>query len=301
MVESDTTAYGGYAIAVDPVALKAYTFSATNQLVVLDIADPANLRYIGATSIGASAQIRRCKLSSDGQTLYVCHWDKFIIVDVSSPVSPSVLGSYTSAIYINNCTDFAVDETQDVVFLNADNPGITQLTSLDISTPASISRLQSIDLGFTPKSLDVDEAASVLVVGMPAGSTDAGIATVDVSNPSSMSGLGYVENTSNGNPDCIVLDAANSVAFSCNRVYDRVTAWSYATPATPSLLDDAFYSSADFSQIWYDSVGEVLYAAAENLGTIRAYDVSNPSSISTLGTLAITYDPWAIAGMIIAE
>ncbi|AZZ36029.1 hypothetical protein CIK05_04225 [Bdellovibrio sp. qaytius] len=119
-----------------------YAFvGSSNRLAVLDItgANPVHVTSLTNAKISGCAD-----MSQSGNYIYLtCSTtNSFVVVDISNPVAPAVVGSLTSSDYLNGF-DNSMVVTNNVVYIGFTNTNYTAIT-IDVSNPAAPNLLNNL-------------------------------------------------------------------------------------------------------------------------------------------------------------
>jgi len=272
-----------------------------NRVVSFDISDPANISELGSTSNGTYlSNVNRLAYDVDrailytgstyGTNSYVTAWD------VSSPATLSFLGIYILPHY-PYCYDIKLDTVNQVMYIGTlSGSGYGQVESIDVSNPASMSRLSFVNGNTTPYFLEptlaIDLDRSLIVVG-----TSTWGCIVNISNPSNLTFYttsSFLVQTAS--PTVGYVDTAQEVAY-FNASNSRIYPIDYSTPSSPTALP--LYAVGDVrGSFALDPSKDELYTPIYTTSTVRVHDSSNPSSMSLLGTITDTtnlYRPFGSA------
>lgn len=230
-VKDNTVLSGAIDLAlVGTHALVACQFG--DRLAVVNISDPTNLSIDGDTGVQTNLD-GALGVAAAGTLAYVtsANTNRLTIVDFSTPSSPTLVsgGSVQDNTNLNVPYGVAFDPVGEVCFV-ASNAG-NRLTSVDVSTPSSPSVISSLNDSSqlnTPTRVRLNADASLAYVG-----TSDGLAIVDVSNPASMSVVGYYD------ANTLVAEAClwNGYPIFSLHSADKVAAADTSTTA-PAFVDD---------------------------------------------------------------
>lgn len=219
--------------------------------------------------------------------------DGIVSIDASDPSAMSVLDNITYDSDFDRADAIALDAERSVLFYGASS--MRRIRSVDVSAPSVMSTLQTLSLqaGYgNVKILCLDVARSLLFCSYNEISTsNYGVLTIDVSNPSSMS-VGDVFLISGlGGPvfNAGALDVENNVLYATYDETSAVYAIDVSNPSSMSVLSS--FTDTDLSNLkglFVDVFnGGVCYVVSgSGSNKIVALDVSNPSSISKISSFS---------------
>ena len=146
MLGSYDTAGWAYGVTLSSDGTKAYVADYINGLVIVDIIDPTNPTLLGSYDMARTGETVRFRsaesvtLSSDGTKAYVADGGSgLVIVDITDPANPTLLGSYDTAGYALSVT-LSSDGTK--AYVADDTNG---LVIVDIADPVNPTLLGSYD------------------------------------------------------------------------------------------------------------------------------------------------------------
>jgi hypothetical protein len=184
---------GAGLFTIDVAGQYAYTTqnSASNQLQVIDIADPSNPALAASASLpGTSGSF------PEGRSVYVFRnrvyvgtyetaGAEFHVFDITNPRTPTFLGSKAvnhSIRHIYVRTENINDNERVVAYL-ASSGNNAEVVLLDVTNPASMVDLSHIDLPGVGSSSALVVADNRLLVARQQGSGESAVWSVNVSNP----------------------------------------------------------------------------------------------------------------------
>lgn len=256
------------------------------ELHVLDLSDPGDLRRVGFLDGIGSAQ----SLAGANGHLYVAgnffidevmpsEWNGLMVMDVSSPASPQIIGRYNASVppYIKYCLGVAVTET--VACLAAENDG---LLLVDISNPASPKKSGAFNTSGTARSVTVSNNLAFVADG------DAGVSVIDISNPSLPRRIGAYNTSGDArevalsNNQALVADASGLVILNVSNPASLQRVSEIREPGSARSVQVA---------------GTRAYLADGEAG-LRIFDISDPKTFRQLGRFDTTgwADDVAISG-----
>lgn len=255
-------------VAATPFPAQRVTVSGHNAWVAdgvgglrgYDVTDPSNpvaLGIFGASQVVTDSQIR-------GKLAYVTAGNVLQIVDLTDPLSPTLVGTATGA--LDNAR--GVDVRSNIAYVAQNNNG---LRIYDVSRPAVPVFLGSIA---TPGA-----AVQVRVSGHFAfvANNQYGVQVIDIANPRSPQLVGAIATTGQ----------AVDLAISGNRLFVAAKSaglriYDISNPRLPVLLSQSALPAATQANA-VTVVGSYAYVAASS-GVI-ALDASNPAKPTTIGSL----------------
>jgi len=257
-----------------------FTGSIYGDIAAADVSNPASLSQ--TSYVGGYGEIRGLRVNRATSVVFASDRNNGLLraIDVSNPSSISQISSksgYSQARFVD------LDTSAKVAFI--DNNSLKRLYAVDVSNPASMVDLSFVSYADTQYFGAYDQTNKILfrTTGLSQK-----IQIFDASNPSSMALLIEWSPGTNQWPYGIAVDEANQVAFYAD--YNSpgyLRSFDYSTPGSPSLL--GFVNIGAYGQgVAIDLVNRVCYVALLNSNTISAVDISNPSSMSLLGTLTVS-------------
>lgn len=206
--------------------------------------------------------------------------DRLVVVDVSAPASPSVVGSRTSSNSLDIARGLAKSGSYVFVACGADQ----LVSSNDVSTPSAPALGSTVvDVTNLPNLVDIAISGSVAVVTAGIPSADDKVVTIDITNPLSMSVLGFVQDSRFNAANKIVADGDFAYVVS-ESIADTFSIVDISTPASPSIVG----SVTDGTQLNGPTAlvkdGDVVYVLCA--GRLTSVDVSIPASPAILDSIA---------------
>lgn len=282
---SYNTVHGINNLSIDSVNNVGYGVN-SRAITILDLSDPTNLSGT-TTLILPSMGLRKCQIDSANSVLYAADgtYHGLRSIDVSNPSSMSVLDSELSSANMNAPESLAIDLDSNFAFLACGTGD--RLASVNISNSSNLSygtnsATTNLDFAYDVALDTVNEIAYVT-----ARNSDS-LVSIDISSPStSLPQLDSVISSTNlDNANGVKLDLINEVAYVSS--YRGITSIDISDPSNMSILD--FYNGGGSYSLFFgltvDSSAEIVYAQDYLGGVLIALDVSNPSSMTELGTLA---------------
>jgi hypothetical protein len=214
--------------------------STAAQFYVVDIANPASMAVVSATSITGFINYGQSGIRVQGQYVYLvsstgtASTNLLQIYDVSNPYAPAFVGSVQIPLY-----------------------GFGLWVSGEYAYVISYVGLHSIS---TLVVVDISNPASPTIVG----STDTGTPGVNVADIKVVGNYAYVAGQSEGQSEILVFDISN--------------------PASPYLLSSL---PVAHSPQGLDVEGSYLYETIYDANLLNIYDISNPASLSQVGTASL--------------
>ena len=269
-----------YSYSLDTVFSGDYTILDAVETGKTSLPGWLSLQYTLVSSYPTAGEPRRVAVS--GSTVYVVNGVELLIVDVSRPSTPNLLGKYiptsseTNGVAVSGSTVFLVSG---------------DLLILDVSTP-NASRLLS---SYSPTSFS--SWAGVVVSGNTLYMADwnDGLSIVDVSKPSAArllgkysTGLGYANNIS----------YANDVAISGSTVFVTdenagLLIVDVSNPSTPRLLNK--YSTGSNPAKGVVVSGNTVFVTVQNVGLL-IINVSTPNVPRLLCNYSVgSGNAWGVA------
>ena len=208
-------------------------------------------------------------LSNDGTKAYVADGGNgLVVIDISNPVNPSKLGSYTAG-YANGVA-LSNDGTKAYV---AD--GDNGLVIVDISDPAHPSKLGSYDTAGYANGVTLSSDGTKAYVA----DNNNGLVVVDISNPPNLSKLDSY-NTA-GSAYGVTLSNYGAKAYAADGNNGLVVI-NISNPTNLSKLDS--YNTASWARdVTLSNDGTKAYVADDRNGLV-VVDIRDPENLSKLGS-----------------
>ncbi|MEO0190746.1 MAG: T9SS type A sorting domain-containing protein [candidate division WOR-3 bacterium] len=249
--------------ALDIVAAGNFAFGAAEEdgLFIMDISNPYDVRVMSILDTPESAQGVDCF----GNYVYVADLHTTLVVDVSNPLAPNIIGFYDNLNYF--AIDLAISGNYAYVAY-----GIEGLRVVDISNPLSPQEVGS---------LMIPQARGVAVAGNYAyvASSAVGLRIVDISNPLSPYEVGFCDTIGTISQVTIAGDYAYvSSAVNFTRIID------ISNPSAPVVVSSipGCYSSGKI-------VVENGYAYFPNALELIIANVANPYTPYIIGVFSENY------------
>ncbi len=231
-----------------------------------------------AGSYNAAGNNNGIQIATSGNYAYVVRngGTNFLVLDVSNPASPSLVGSLTLT---NTLTDITVSGNYAYVTGTSDS---AELQVVDISNPASPSLAATLNMSGNGNGLAVDVAGSYAYATRASDAASNEFNVVNIATPTSPTVAGGYNNNIDMN-DVVV--NGNYAFVGTNSNTQEILAVNIATPASPTLAAtlDLSGNGAVSALALYNNT---LFAA--RLTTIVSINVTTPTSPSTLGTVTST-------------
>ena len=214
--------------------------STAAQFYVVDIANPASMAVVSATSITGFIDYGQSGIRVRGQYVYLisstgtASTNLLQIYDVSNPYAPAFVGSAQIPLY-----GFGLWVSGEYAYVIS-YVGMNSLSTLDV--------------------VDISNPTSPTIVG----STDTGTPVVNVADIKVVGKYAYVAGQSDGQSQILVFNVSN--------------------PTSPYLLSSL---PVKHSPQGLDVEGSYLYETLYDQDSLNIYDISNPSSLSQVGTASL--------------
>jgi hypothetical protein len=201
--------------------------------------------------------------------------DDFFIYDVTTPASPTYLGSLNLATDVN---DVVVSGNYAYV---ATSDNSAELMVIDITTKTSPTLLTSYNASGNQNALSVAISGSTLFLGRQ-DSSNPELYTIDVSSPSSPSVL----DTTEFSDDLTALVVGGSYVYAATPYNSKELAVFDASTTSNVTEVGSYNASGSENGISIDVSGStlVLGRASASTGELLVFDVSTPTSPSLSGT-----------------
>lgn len=214
-----------------------------------------------------------------GNYAYVTSSDnsqELIIINISNPNNVFQVGSYDAP---GSADGYAVEIVGTTAYLVQTNSGSDEFISINISNPASPSYRDSINMSNTCNEIVV--IGNYAYVASDDDSQELKI--VNVSNPNNVFQVGSYNASGNNNAESIT--GAGNYLYLGREGSGQVLSFSLTNPTNPSLLD-TYTATDDVRDMDLGNNDSYLFLATDDNGQeLQILDVSNPSSMSLLGTL----------------
>ena len=258
-----STNNSGGEVQLDPNA--GTSWASPTQIGSLDISGTTNANgvYVDATTARA----------------YVVNGAGLSVIDVSTPASPVLLGTFNAGVQINS-----VKVSGNYAYL-ASTSNTAGLTIVDVSNPAAPTQAATLDLPGTTNALTIYLNGNYAYIGRAFSATagNAEFVVVDVSTPTVPTVVGSLD-----------LNAAvNSIKVSGNYAYlatavttAELTVLDISNPASPASVGTfATTGAVAATNVAYDGTYVYLTEVANASGPeFFILNASNPASISQVGT-----------------
>lgn len=284
------------------VVYDSYLFVSNNffnrALASVGIDESFNLFVDGAYSDTATARATGVAYDSATQVVYLVSngGDSISAIDVSTPGSPSLLDSFQPSSFGAGFVSVAIDTTNEVGYATIyDTAGTSDLVSFDISDPSNLSELDIFSGKGYAWGLSVDLANGVAYIVQR--DRDRFVQAVNISNPSSLyllSSVGLSSDSVDRLTFCDLYTAAGKESLIVCGDQGRI--WSVDVGSPSSISEDhrANFSDGATYGVVVDTANSVAYLAAYGASIVRAIDVSNPSSLSSIGTVSLSGGPYSV-------
>ncbi|MFQ5492587.1 MAG: prepilin-type N-terminal cleavage/methylation domain-containing protein [Candidatus Dojkabacteria bacterium] len=258
---------GNYAYVVRDIA-------GTN-FVVVDISNLSTPLVVGSLSLPdkpTSVAVGSAYVGSKSNS------GELQIVDVSTPSSPSHVGTYNAA-GDKDAKALTVDGTT-VYLVKKKEGGGDELFIINVSIPASPSLISSLELGDEAKG--VVKIGNYLYIGNKSNSQE--LQVIDVTTPATPSIAGSLDLSGNDDPESI--DGAGSMIILGRR--NDVYVIDISTPTSPTVLG-SFNAGGKVKGVSYHPSSDYIFLATENGSQeFQVVDISSPASITLVGGLNVS-------------
>jgi hypothetical protein len=266
--------------------------SASSRLTALDVADPAHPVFKGST---ADARLAGADgVFSTGHYAYVAatNSNSLVIVDVSDPTAPMVVGAVHDDDLLNQAYSvfvsgqYAYVAAQGCVPKGCTASGGNALVVVDVADPSA-----PAIAGSYRDAIRTHHADSVQVVGNRAYLTafySDTVTVLDVSNPASPSLVGSVTDPTNLHfPNSISVDPAGRYAYVVDQTSTgRLTVLDLQTSANPTVVGSVASSTALSNAYWLTVAQNYAYVAAPGNDALTVVDISKPAAPTVVDSLS---------------
>ncbi|OGM78904.1 hypothetical protein A2382_03350 [Candidatus Woesebacteria bacterium RIFOXYB1_FULL_38_16] len=258
-------------------------FGGNPGFVVIDVTNPAAPVAVGSVNLNPGTNI-----FVSGNYVYVSegsNTSELEIIDVSTPSAPFVAGVYNAP---GNADGNGIYVSGTTAYLVRSNSGSPEFVVLNVSNPASISVLGSLDL--SGNAIDIGVSGNYAAV---ASSDDASeIQLINVSTPSTPTLSGSYD--VGGTNDPLAISFFDTNAF-LGMVGGNLVAISTSVPTAPSLLS-TYATGGDVNDIALGNLNTYAFLATANATSeFQVLDIITPSSPVFLESLDLSGTPNGIA------
>lgn len=242
----------------------------TGKFYILDISNPADIEYLGKLEnlyMPTGSFVR-------GDKAYVIEYDgKLRIVDISTPPTLSILGTYTAPAGESRYYK-AIRVDGDLAYVVNYHEGVN---IIDVSIPATPNRIERISY--------MNESYSALEVQndyLYALEYDDGLKIFNVSDPENPELLSTTHiglESSSRAQNVFLQDHVAYVATDDNIIFSL----NISDPNLPLPLDSLTWQYANFRNLWVE--GNLIYM--QEYGRIIVIDVSDPADMTRIGELSL--------------
>ncbi|MBY8998698.1 MAG: hypothetical protein KGD60_13290 [Candidatus Thorarchaeota archaeon] len=220
------------------------------------------VNLIGEIDTGGSA----LRVHVEGDLAFVIDYGEntsygLIIVNVSNPVQPEILGTYHAG-----GLPFAIESVDEIVYIADQFEGLRIIDISDPTHPIEIEGYVGSGMAF-----DLEIVGDFLFLA----DYEYGMVVLDISNPSNPVFV------SNYGADCVHLEIEENIAYIAG--HGRIRTVNVSDPYHPTLLGQTIESS---STLWDPSVSNsTIYTAnhSGDDGELLIFDASDPSNIEEIG------------------
>jgi len=273
-----------FQLKLDITNNKAFVICEDDSVAVIDVSNPSSPSILGALALEHS--MKYCDIDPSRDLVFGSDFKGaggIRIYDVSTPSSPSLTGVLENAAYAG-AWGIANHRSRDICFSVKDNNVIAFNVSNASSPSQSGSTLVDSTNLAAAKAIKLDEDNNVAFIAKYNG-----MATVDISNTSSMSVLDMVQTPVNNSDNRdIAIDLDAGIAFVTSVSQNSLMCFDISNPSSLSHIS-TFVDASNFSTprgVMYDPVAKVAYCSCWYTNKLVAIDCSNTSSMSFLGSVA---------------
>ena len=256
-----------------------------------NIADPSTLAQLQWVTDPALGYLNDMALS--GTTLFATSENGYVVsIDVSNPNAPSIISVWTAP-FGYSFDGIAISGT--VAFLA--NWGDDAITALDISNPASMSEISSLqDLTFFNGAYGIRIVGNIAVMTAVSGTNY--VSTIDISNPAAMVRRDSVTDASFTDLFQVAVDGNTAYVSDYQANGGRVHSIDITDPTNISILDTLTHPSISGPiGISVDPANARLYVASAWNPHVVGISIANPAAMAVTGFVTdATYitTPWGI-------
>lgn len=194
-----------------------------------------------------------------------------LVIDISNPTTPSLVGSVVDATYLLNARDIAV--SGNYAYVAADN----YVTVINISTPSAptiAANLNSTNIGsYAGNRLKI--SGNYLYVSTTWSGNKA--AVIDISTPTTPNAVKWMTVTSSG------IELSGNYWFHASSA--GVVSYDITTPATPVLKHTVSWSGTLQSIGGVAASGNYIFVTSGGSKAVRVFDITNISNPTLVGSL----------------
>ncbi len=313
--------------AVGTIAYVTADDHSGSALTILDIADPANPRWLSELVDDSTDSSSPFTKLQGANSVFVSHNMAFVtadgypdaltIIDVSDPANPTLLSEIVDQSWDSASAFGGIDGIHDVsvedgvAYVVADNYSGAALSMIDVSDPTNPQLLReikddSVDPAspFTllgePISIVVEDSVAYVVSG---GYSDSGLTIIDVSDPTNPSLLAEISDVSDDPGSAFsMLRRANSlvveegIAYVTTDYYPAgVTVIDATDPTEPKLVVEieADYGTASYRFSDANSVcvrGDIVFVASKYDDAVTAIDLRDSAEPEVISHMVDSSD-----------
>ncbi|MBM3889791.1 MAG: hypothetical protein FJ388_11795, partial [Verrucomicrobia bacterium] len=257
-----TTETDSNVVDIQVAGTTAYTVDQnTGNLHVLNVASPAAPVRIANTDLGWDAN----RLAIGGNYAYVAAFKGLIIVDVTTPSNPTVVGAYERPSYVMGgtvagTTAYLVDQSQ--------------LWVCSYATPSAPAVLGKCALGHTTWPWQAGPRVSVSGNTAVIAKGDYGMPIIAVSNPSNPTLAGRFAIPANTWANDVSVNGTLACLLTVSNSLGRLRLVDITNPASPTEMG-ALNTPGDGRRV---AVLNNLAAVADGAGGVRLINIANPAA-----------------------
>lgn len=190
VLKTITSFVGPFYVVINAAETYAYVCQSavTPSFKVIDISDPANMAVVASIDDADFGGGQEIVLHGNYAYVGSSYVDKVVVVDVSNPLAPSkitTIGGAGAPNYLNFPAHLEIDAVNNILYVAASHDH--RISAFDISTPASISFISSVQSGIDdPHELWLDGDYLYVACMDIDDHAEGGLIVIDVSNPAIM-------------------------------------------------------------------------------------------------------------------
>jgi hypothetical protein len=245
----------------------AYVSCGATGLRCFDISDPANPTEVASLDGGSTGSVYDVELAGD--VLYTASGNYVRSVRIGEPLSPPI---EEASVNTPSTTSQNIAVAGDVAYCGSYAPPYG-IYAYDISDPTvAPTLLDSIGIPSWVIDADIEGQVAYFINGTR------GLITVDISDPTDLTILGYLQLSFVANVEAITV--AGDIAYLGGVGW--IISVNVTDPANPVELDSEALSSYHVYDL--TAAGNVLYLAADT-GGLRCVNITDPTDLHEIGSL----------------
>lgn len=256
----------GWRVAVSGNYAYVVRITNTANFAVIDISNPAAPALVSNITIPGNLR----DVAVAGNYAYVASSNgnrEMMIYDISNPAAPTLVSSYNAS---GGADAYSVAVLGTVAYLGRATGGDPEFSALNVSNPASVSLLGTIQLTGTVNEI----ALSGNYAYLASSNTAQELQVVNIANPASMSLVGTYNAAGNGTGNDVALSGnVLSLALSTN----SVALLNITTPSSPALYSSVAIGGSATGVSLGNNGTYLFVSSANGAAELQVFDISNPA------------------------